>query len=135
MILSQTHKSSLLAEPVNNANVLFEVSGSYAKDYILLLSGKIYVRNSKLINANTFNDALDNYYDNVIINDYLPTEEDLEKLKISLNWLIKNRNKVRIFYLKEYTSKEELLLNMSSFSKSDQFQNESSFDIQELVTV
>jgi len=135
MILAQTHKSSLLAEPVNNANVLFEVSGTFEKDYILLIAGKIYIRNSKLVSTYIFNDALESYYENVIINDYLPTEEDLEKLKISLNWLIKNRNKVRIFYLKEYSSKEELLLNMSSFSKADHFQNESSFDIQELVTL
>jgi DNA polymerase III subunit epsilon len=134
MILAQTHKSSLLAEPVNNANVLFEVSGSFEKDYILLIAGKIYIRNSKLVGTNNFNDALENYYENVIINDYMPTEEDLEKLKISLNWLIKNRNNVRIFYLKEYSSKEELLLNMSSFSRSGHFQNESSFDIQELAT-
>ena len=135
MILAQTHKSSLLAEPVNNANVLFEVSGSFEKDYIILLAGKIYVRNSKLSNTTAFDDALDNYYANVIINDFIPTEEDLEKLKISLNWLIKNRNKVRIFYLKEYSSKEELLVNMSSFSKSNRVQNESSFDIQELSVV
>jgi len=135
MILAQTHKSSLLAEPVNNANVLFEVSGSFEKDYIILLAGKIYVRNSKLSNTTAFDDALDNYYANVIINDFIPTEEDLEKLKISLNWLIKNRNSVRIFYLKEYSSKEELLVNMSSFSKSNRVQNESSFDIQELSVV
>ncbi|UCH64375.1 MAG: GIY-YIG nuclease family protein [Ignavibacterium sp.] len=135
MILAQTHKSSLLAEPVNNANVLFEVSGSFAKDYILLLAGKIYVRDSKLSSTITFEDALDNYYGNVIYNDIMPTEEDLEKLKISLNWLIKNRNNVRIFYLKEYLSKEELLLNLSSFSKPAKVQDESSFDIQELATV
>jgi DNA polymerase-3 subunit epsilon len=135
MILAQTHKSSLLAEPVNNANVLFEVSGSFDKDYILLLAGKIYVRNSKLSNTITFDDALDNYYGNVIYNDIMPNEEDLEKLKISLNWLIKNRNNVRIFYLKEYSSKEELLVNISSISKPTRIQNESSFDIQELATV
>ena len=135
MILAQTHKSSLLAEPVNNANVLFEVSGSFDKDYILLLEGKIFVRDFKLSNTISFDDAIDNYYENVILTDYMPTEEDLEKLKISLNWLIKNRNSVRMFYLKEYTGKDDLLLNMSSFSKSNRIQNESSFDIQELSVV
>ena len=135
MILAQTHKSSLLAEPVNNANVLFEVSGSFEKDYILLLEGKIFVRDFKLSNTISFDDAIDNYYENVILTAYMPTEEDLEKLKISLNWLIKNRNSVRIFYLKEYSSKDDLLLNMSSFSKSNRVQNESSFDIQELSVV
>ncbi len=33
LILNQTHKTSLLAEPVNSANVLFEVSGQFDKDY------------------------------------------------------------------------------------------------------
>ena len=135
MILAQTHKSSLLAEPVNNANVLFEVSGSFDKDYILLLAGKIYVRNSKLSNKISFDDALDNYYGNVIYQDIMPTEEDLEKLKISLNWLIKNRNNVRLYYLKEYSSKEELLQNMSAITKTARVQSETSFDIQELATV
>ena len=135
MILAQTHKTSLLAEPVNNANVLFEVSGGFKKDYILLLAGKIYVRNSRLSDSVTFDNALDNYYENVIINDIMPTDEDLEKLKITLNWLIKNRNSVRIFYLKEYSTKEDLLVNISSFAKSDRIQHESSFDIQELTTV
>jgi hypothetical protein len=65
----------------------------------------------------------------------MPTEEDLEKLKISLNWLIKNRNNVRIFYLKEYLNKADLLLNLSSFSKLAKVQNEASFDIQEIATV
>ncbi|KAA0245864.1 MAG: hypothetical protein EDM72_06740, partial [Chlorobiota bacterium] len=47
-----------------------------------------------------------------------PTEEDLEKMKISLNWLTKNRNKVRIFYLKDFQSKEELFNVMSSNNPS-----------------
>ncbi len=34
LILSQTHKSSLLSEPVNSANVLFEISESFSKDYL-----------------------------------------------------------------------------------------------------
>ena len=44
----------------------------------------------------------------------MPTEEDLEKMKITLNWLIKNRNKVRMFYLKNYQNKSELYSNLNS---------------------
>jgi hypothetical protein len=37
-------------------------------------------------------------------------------MKITLNWLVKNRNQVRTFYLKEYSSKTELYDNVSKFS-------------------
>ncbi len=40
MILTQTHKSSLLAEPVNLANVLFEINEGFGCDYILMLRRK-----------------------------------------------------------------------------------------------
>jgi hypothetical protein len=39
-------------------------------------------------------------------------------MKISLNWLTKNRNKVRIFYLKNYTSVDELYNAISSNKES-----------------
>jgi len=63
----------------------------------------------------------------------MPTEEDLEKMKISLNWLIKNRNKVRIFYLKDYFSKEELYNAISKFSKFNDSPDVSFYDINHLV--
>ncbi|MBK7497800.1 MAG: hypothetical protein IPI19_01540 [Ignavibacteriales bacterium] len=34
-------------------------------------------------------------------------------MKITLNWLVKNRNQVRVFYLKNYSSKAELFENIS----------------------
>ncbi len=39
LLLAQTHKSSLLAEPVNAANVLIETDEGFGKDYILMLAG------------------------------------------------------------------------------------------------
>ncbi len=61
----------------------------------------------------TFDQALDDYYSNTIKTDSNPTDEDLEKMKITLNWLVKNRNQVRVFYLKDYLSKAELFENIS----------------------
>jgi len=135
LILSQTHKTSLLAEPVNTANVLFEVSEGLYKDYILLLNGKIFIKDSKIKKKDLFDESIEDYYNETINYDYLPTEEDLEKMKITLNWLVKNRNKVRIFYLKEFTGKEELYSKMSSFSISGNNLFETSFDIKDLALV
>ncbi|MBK7497801.1 MAG: GIY-YIG nuclease family protein [Ignavibacteriales bacterium] len=44
-ILDQTHKSSILAEPVNRANVLFEINSRFENDYVLMLEGKFYIKN------------------------------------------------------------------------------------------
>ena len=114
LILSQTHKSSLLAEPVNKANVLFEITEGINHDYILLLEGKYYIKKNSQTEKDSFEDALDDYFSNTIRTDINPTEEDLEKMKISLNWLTKNRNKVNIFYLKEFSSKEDLFGALTS---------------------
>ncbi len=135
LILNQTHKTSLLSEPVNSANVLFEVSGQFDKDYILLVSGKIYLMNNTLNKNTQFDDAVEDYYNKTINYNFIPTDEDLEKIKITLNWLIKNRNKVRTFYLKNYSSKDELYSNITSFSSSNNSFRETSFDIKDLANV
>lgn len=112
-ILDQTHKSSILAEPVNSANVLFEINAQFENDYILMLEGKFYIKKYLHDRKDSFEQALDDYYSGIIRSDHNPTDEDLEKMKITLNWLVKNRNKVRVFYLKDYESKAELYENIS----------------------
>ena len=113
LILAQTHKSSLLSEPVNLANVLFEIDGGFGKDFILMLAGKIYVKQYRTEKKSYFEDALDDYFEHTIQLNATPDDEDLEKMKITLNWLIRNRNTVRMFYLKEYPSKVELYKKIS----------------------
>jgi len=112
-ILEQTHKSSILAEPVNRANVLFEINSRFENDYVLMLEGKFFIKKYLHDHKDNFDQALDDYYGNTIKTDSNPTDEDLEKMKITLNWLVKNRNQVRVFYLKDYLSKAELFENIS----------------------
>ena len=112
-ILNQTHKSSILAEPVNRANVLFEINSRFENDYVLMLEGKFYIKKYLHDHKDTFEQALDDYYSGDINTDSNPTDEDLEKMKITLNWLVKNRNQVGVFYLKEYSTKAELYESIS----------------------
>lgn len=118
LILSQTHKSSLLSEPINKANVLFEISEGLNKDYVLLLEGKYFIKNNSINGNGSFEEVINDYYSHTTRSDITPTDEDLEKTKISLNWITKNRNKVRIFYLKDYEFKNELYNAISSYSSS-----------------
>lgn len=133
MILSQTHKSSLLAEPVNSANVLFEVSGSFGKDYVLMLACKIFIKKYAVDKRDNFEEALEDYFDRTVYTNILPGQEDMEKMKITLNWLIKNRNKVRIFYLKEYASKTELYSLLSGNGSASSVPEASIFDIRNFI--
>lgn len=133
LILSQVHKNSLLAEPINEAKVVFEISSDWANDYLLMIDGKIYVRKYLMDKKDRFDDALDDYFSNTISNENNPSDEDLEKMKIALNWLVKNRNKVRVFYLKNYISKQEFYGAMSAFKKSNQTVSEKVFELSELL--
>lgn len=134
LILNQTYKSSVLAEPVNKANVLFEIRGNFEHDYVLLLSGKIYVKKYYVNGADHFEEALDDYFSRTINLSELPGEEDLEKMKITLNWLIKHRDLVRIFYLKEYDNKEELYRKISANNFNSAPPAEVYYDIKQFMT-
>jgi len=57
-----------------------------------------------------FVEALSDYYENTINHFSGISDKDLEQIKITLGWLVKNRNSVKIYYLKNYESKHELEL-------------------------
>jgi excinuclease UvrABC nuclease subunit len=133
LILSQIHKSSLLAEPVNLANVLFEIVEGNNHDYIVMLTGKIFIKKYVVKEKDYFEDALDDYFETTINRKILPDEEDLEKIKITLNWLIKNRNKVRIYYLKDYRNKQELYSKLSNFNSTADVPEDTYFDVRFLI--
>ena len=115
LILAQITKSALLAEPINNANVLMEIDEGFGKDYILMIQGKIYLRTKD--EDYDFREIITDFYDGTINTDVMPDNEDLEKMKITLNWIIRNRNKVKIFYLKEFKNLDQLAKSVN-FSKS-----------------
>ena len=132
LILRQVHQTSLLAEPVNDACVVIEVSEKFSKDYLALVSGRMVIKSNPVNGKNDFESFLEDYFSNTVQIKNLPSEEDLEKLKISLNWLIKNRNKVRIFYLKDYNSVDELFEAISGNNFSILKPDEGYFDIKKL---
>ena len=134
LVLSQIHKSSLLAEPINSANVLFEITGFEGqKDYFLLLEGKLFIKDYFANNEINFERALDDYFDGTRQLDFIPNNEDLEKIKITLNWITQHRQSVHIFYLKEYRSKEELFKKMQRGIANVSAPDESYFEIKNFI--
>jgi len=134
LVLSQIHKSSLLAEPINTANVLFEITGFEGqKEYFLLLEGKLFIKDYFASEEINFERALDDYFDGTTQLDFNPNDEDLEKIKISLNWIAQHRQAVNIYYLKEYHSKEELFRKMQRGKTVSSTPDESYFEIKNFI--
>lgn len=127
-LLEEIHKSSLLAEPINKAKVLIEIISPMGNDYLILFNGKVFIKGYLYDNKNKFEEIIDDYYARTIFNNELPTEEDLEKLKIVLQWLIKNRNRVKVFYLKKYNSKQELFNEINVNDKTEKSIDNSKVD-------
>ncbi len=111
-ILNHLNRSSILAEPVNSAKVLIEIKDSPETDYLLMLEGKILIKDYFVSENVNFENALQEYFSGTINIFNELTEEDLEKMKISLSWLVKNRSKVKIHYLKNFQTFEELLRSL-----------------------
>ncbi|MDD3557820.1 MAG: exonuclease domain-containing protein [Melioribacteraceae bacterium] len=115
LILSQLNRASILAEPINKAKVLLEISDQERKDYLLLLEGKLFVKDF-FADKNLFDSALTDYFEKNVQVFNEVAQKDLEQIKIALSWMVKNRNKVTAYYLKDYESIEELYSH-SSFPK------------------
>ncbi|MGK9367670.1 exonuclease domain-containing protein [Melioribacter sp. Ez-97] len=117
LIFKQLHKAAILNEPVNKAKTLIEITGADKNDYILLLEGKIVIRNFISESDKYFDEILKDYFDGTVELFKEITEKDLERLKITLNWLIKNRSKIKIHNLSRINSYNELASNLIFPSK------------------
>ena len=107
-IFKQLNKASILAEPINKINALIEIQGAKENDYMLMLEGKPFIKNFFPDEKDEFDDALASYFNGTIYLFKELSEKDLERLKISLNWLVKNKTRIKIHYLKDYNTIEEL---------------------------
>ncbi|MEW6702493.1 MAG: GIY-YIG nuclease family protein, partial [Bacteroidota bacterium] len=103
-ILNQINKSSILAEPINRANVLIEINGLKRNDYMLLLEGKIIFKDYFIDGKYRFEETLNDYFDGATQLVKELSNKDLERLKIALSWLLRNKGKIKVHYLKEYNS-------------------------------
>ncbi len=108
LLMNQLNRSSILAEPVNRAKVLIKVRGALEDDFLLLIEGKVIIKGKALNEDKLFETALDDYFSGTLHLFKGIDDKDLERMKIMLSWLVKNRTRVSIFYLENYSSKEEL---------------------------
>lgn len=114
LLLAQIKKVAILAEPINSANVFIEVIEHGKKDYILLIEGKLYIKDYELDGKSLFDMALEDYFDGTIDLIKKAEEKDLDRIKILLAWMSNHMENTRRYYLKNYKSKEELYTSINS---------------------
>lgn len=107
-ILNQINRSSILSEPINKANILLEIKDTAKLDYILMLKGKVIVKDEIFEEHCRFMDVLEDYFSGTIGLFEKLEERDLERVKIVLSWLVKNKERANIYYLNDYESKEDI---------------------------
>jgi len=112
-VLNQLHRSSILSEPINSAHVLVVIKNQLKNEYLLLLNGMIFLKDYFLDVNNLFDQALEDYFGNTIQLNQLLKEKELEKLRITLGWLVRNRNNVKCYYLNNYSSLDSLTSSIS----------------------
>lgn len=122
-IFKQLNKASILSEPINRTNALIEIQGVKKNDYLLLLEGKIFIKNFMVDEKDLFDEALTDYFSSTINVIKELSEKDLERMKISLNWLVKNKTRIKVHYLKNYNTINELAANFQ-FVNKDQIKYE-----------
>ncbi|MBU1100973.1 MAG: GIY-YIG nuclease family protein [Bacteroidetes bacterium] len=104
LLMNQLNKLSILSEPINTSKVVIQVGKEKILDMILMIEGKVFIRNYFLDDNDYFTQALEDYFAGTINISPGAEEKDLERAKITLNWLLKNRTSVKLYYLKNYNS-------------------------------
>ena len=122
LVLKQIQKSSLISEPINRAKLIVRINSEVSNpDLIMILEGKVFVneigKKNERDESILFDQDIDDYFENAINNKFQPSLEDLEKLKTLLNWIIRNRHLVSIYYLSNFSTKQQLLNELSNFNK------------------
>lgn len=115
LLLEQFNKAAIINGPVNKANALIQIKSSRQNDLLLLIEGRMLIKDFFLDERDYFDTALKDYYSGTIKLFENLSDKYLERLKISLNWLVKNRNIIKVYYLDDFNSQEELFTSVGDF--------------------
>ncbi len=110
MLLNELEKINTIKESINKAKLLGVVREGSRQDFFLLINGKIVFKDENLNGEDEFFTTLRDYYTGTVSLFRQIEKPDIERLKITLSWLSKNKTKVKLFNLNDYSSEKELFL-------------------------
>jgi DNA polymerase-3 subunit epsilon len=113
IITNQIDRTSILKEPINKTNVIIKIFSQNFPEYLLIKEGKVFIKDFDGCDDQKFIELIDEFYNKTLFTNITLCDKDLNRIRITLSWLIKNRNCYKIYYLNNFTSSERLFNSVS----------------------
>ena len=114
IIMNQIERTSILKEPINKTNVLIKIFSQNYPELLLIKEGKVFIKDFDGCDNNKFISLINEFYDKALFTNIILENKDLNRIRITLSWLLKHRNCCTIYYLSDFNS-TELLFNSVSY--------------------
>ncbi|GAB4141469.1 MAG: DEDD exonuclease domain-containing protein [Ignavibacteriales bacterium] len=108
IIMNQIDRTSLLKEPINKTNVLIKIESGLNREFVLIKEGRVFINDLDGFDMMRLFILIEDFYNKTIFIENKFSAKDLNRIRITLSWLIKNKNSYKLHYLQDYASVEEL---------------------------
>ncbi|MCK9279049.1 MAG: exonuclease domain-containing protein [Melioribacteraceae bacterium] len=102
-LLNNLHRLVSIKEPINQANLLIEIKREIGSDFILMKDGKVAIFNFFNNENGKFFNLLEEHFETVFQMKEDFDIKDIERIKIIMSWLSKNKMLYNLYYLKNYS--------------------------------
>jgi len=113
IIMNQIERTSILKEPINKTNVLIKIFSQNYPELLLIKEGKVFIKDFDGCDNNKFISLINEFYDKALFTNIILENKDLNRIRITLSWLLKHRNCCTIYYLSDFNSTESLFNSVS----------------------
>ncbi|MFA7287859.1 MAG: exonuclease domain-containing protein [Melioribacteraceae bacterium] len=107
-LLNNLHRLVSIKEPINQANLLIEIKREIGSDFILMKDGKVAIYNFFNNENGKFFNLLEEHFEIIFQLKEDLDVRDIERIKIIMSWLSKNKMLFSIYYLKNYSGISDL---------------------------
>jgi len=107
-LLNNLHRLVSIKEPINQANLLIEIKREIGSDFILMKDGRVAIYNYFNSENWKFFNLLEEHFETVLQLKEDLDIKDIERIKIIMSWLSKNKTLFNIYYLKNYLGISDL---------------------------
>ncbi len=103
-LLANLHRLVSIKEPINQANLLIEIKREIGADFVLMKDGRVALYNYYNSENGKFFNLLEEHFETVFQLKEDLDIKDIERIKIIMSWLSKNKMLYNIYYLKDFSS-------------------------------
>lgn len=108
ILMNQINRTSLLKEPINKTNVLIKIKSGINQEIVFIKEGRVFIYGFDGIDFVKLFELIEDFYNKTIFVEDKISEKDLNRIRITLSWLIKNKNSYQLYYLQDFSSMQEI---------------------------